>query len=72
MPKATLEFKLPDENEEFQSAVNGALMRSFVFDLWNHYRSIFKHSPDPAESEVAGRVLDDMREMASAIGVELP
>lgn len=72
MPKATLEFSLPEENEEFQAAVNGASMRSFVLDLWNHYRSISKHSNDPGEADAARKVLEDMRDTAAGMGVELP
>ena len=44
--KATLEYKLPDEQEEFQDAVNGAKWKYAMWKLDNELRSLIKHAPD--------------------------
>jgi hypothetical protein len=43
MPKAILEFQLPEEETEHEDALNGTLWRSVVADLDNTLRSWIKH-----------------------------
>ena len=44
--KATLEFNLPDDEHEFQAAVNGAKMRLALWDIDQWLRGQTKHAPD--------------------------
>ncbi len=49
MPKAILEFSLPEENEEFDSAKNGGLYKSVLWELDQYLRGRLKYEtlPDP-------------------------
>ena len=44
--KATLNYELPDEQEEFQDAINGIKWKSAMWDLDQHLRGLIKHAPD--------------------------
>jgi hypothetical protein len=56
--KATLEFNLPDEQSEFESAVNGHLYKHVVWDIDNYLRSKLKYS-DLTDTEYT--IYDDIR-----------
>lgn len=43
MPKAVLEFNLPDENAEFRSSLDGPRWQSAMWDLDQELRSKAKH-----------------------------
>jgi hypothetical protein len=44
--KATLEYNLPDEQEEFQDAVNGAKWKYVAWVMDNELRALTKYAPD--------------------------
>jgi len=44
--KATLEFNLPEEEEEHQTAFNGAHWRSISIDMDQYLRNKIKYSQD--------------------------
>lgn len=44
MPKATLEFQLPDELAEFRAANNGDVYSSLIWEFTNELRSKNKYS----------------------------
>jgi hypothetical protein len=44
--KATLEYNLPDEQEEFQDAVNGAKWKHVAWVMDNELRALTKYAPD--------------------------
>ena len=44
--KATLNYTLPDEQQEFQDAVNGIKWKSAMWDLDQRLRGLIKHAPD--------------------------
>ena len=48
--KATLEFDLPDEKEEFEIAVKSRDYYSQLWDIDQHLRSLLKHGDPEAES----------------------
>ena len=52
--KAILEFDLPEEKYEFDSAVNGCQWRSLVFDLDEKLRQDIKHQRFGDTTRVAG------------------
>lgn len=41
--KAILKFKLPEDNHEFLNAVNGAKMKSILWDLKEYFRDELKY-----------------------------
>lgn len=41
--KAILKFKLPEDNHEFTNAVNGAKMKSILWDLKEYFRNELKY-----------------------------
>lgn len=41
--KAILKFKLPEDNHEFTNAVNGAKMKSILWDLKEYFRDELKY-----------------------------
>jgi len=48
--KSVLEFDLPEENDDFLSAINGWKYNAIIFDLQNWLRSKYKHE-DLTEQE---------------------
>jgi len=57
--KATLEFDLPEENEEHKDAINGHLWKKVVWDLSQHLRSKIKYS-DLSDDQY--KIYEDLRE----------
>jgi hypothetical protein len=43
MPKVTIEFELPEENEEFAITNSAAGMASFLGEFKNHLRALVKY-----------------------------
>jgi len=59
---ATLTFNLPEEQEEFQIAVDGQKLRSILFRLDNDLRSIVKYnSEEHGYSEDYLKAVEDIR-----------
>jgi hypothetical protein len=52
MPKAILEFNLPEENEEFESAHKGILYKLVIWDLDMYLRDILKYNSDSYDEKV--------------------
>ncbi len=50
--KATLVYNLPDEQEEFQDAVNGAKWKYAMWVMDNELRALTKYAPDSMPDEV--------------------
>jgi len=46
MPKGILEFKLPEEKEEFEEAQKGGIYKLVLWDLDQHLRGIIKYNND--------------------------
>ena len=49
--KATLEFNLPEEREEFETSVNAYRYKSALWELDNYLRGKIKHAPDDMHDE---------------------
>lgn len=57
MPTATLKFALPEEQSEFDTALQGGRARSALWDIDQACRSLIKHGePTPAERALAERI----------------
>ena len=50
--KATLEYDLPDEQDEFEKAVNGAKYAYIIWELDHFLRAKTKYAPDSMPDEV--------------------
>lgn len=58
--RAILAFKLPQEQAEFDAAVNGSLAKAVLWDIDNRLRGLLKHG-DP--SEETARLAEEIRQM---------
>jgi hypothetical protein len=63
MPRATLTFRLPDEESEFRDAADGWRAKSVLRSLDEHLRSQIKHGELSHDVEVA---LQELREWLSS------
>jgi len=59
--KVTLEFELPDEQSDFDSAMNGYKWELAVWDMNQYLRSVIKYAPDETSEEVF-KALDKVRD----------
>lgn len=50
--KATLEFDLPEEQDEFETAVNAHKFRGVISDFLNETRSLLKHGSCCSDTKV--------------------
>ena len=66
--KATLEFNLPDEQLEFDNAVNGWRWSSIVWELDQHLRSQIKYNDKLTEEQY--KVLQEVRDKLHEIKYE--
>lgn len=60
MPKATLQFNLPDEQGDFDAAIHGREALSVLFDIHQRCRSLLKHG-NPTNEEA--RLAEEIQEM---------
>jgi hypothetical protein len=58
MPKATLEFSLPEERSEYLDAISGTNYSIFVSEFGNHLRSKLKYE---TLTEDEYRIYDEVR-----------
>jgi len=57
MPHAFIRFRLPEEQSEFQTAIQGGRARSALWDIDQECRSLLKHGePTPDERALAERI----------------
>lgn len=59
--KATLEFNLPDDQEDFQDAVNGQKWRLMVWEFDQYLRSQLKYNDNLSEEQY--KVYQEIRDM---------
>jgi hypothetical protein len=57
---AILRFRLPDEQTEFNAAMQGRDAKSVIWEVDQYCRGLLKHGTLPAESRQA---LEEIREM---------
>jgi hypothetical protein len=60
MPVATLRYRLPDEQAEFDAAREGGAARLLLWDIDQHLRSIVKHGSPSTETR---RLAEEIRGM---------
>ena len=63
MPIATLRFRLPEEQAEFDAARQGAAAKAVLWDIDQHCRSLLKHGEPLSEiKQLAERIRAMIRE----------
>jgi hypothetical protein len=63
MPKATLEFNLPEEQDEFETANNASKYYSVLWDLDQYLRNFVKYPSDredPILTDTMAKVRDEL------------
>lgn len=72
MPRATLTFTLPDEQSEFQNAVNGQAFKVVLFSFDQYLRNRVKYEPLPdAVYAALQSARSELHAMLSEHGVSL-
>jgi hypothetical protein len=57
MPHVLIRFRLPEEQSEFETAIQGGRARSALWDIDQACRSLLKHGePTEAEAALAERI----------------
>ena len=69
--EATLKFNLPEETEEFNTAVNASNYKNAVWEINQYLRNKAKHSSDENKSEIAQEVRDELYRLMSENNVTL-
>ena len=59
--KVTLEFELPDDQSDFDSAMNGYKWQLAVWDMNQYLRSVTKYASDDTSADVI-KALDKVRD----------
>lgn len=70
--KATLNYNLPDEQEEFQDAINGIKWKAAMWDLDQHLRGLIKNdlgSMDDGENQVFRNLRSTLHEIVLGYGL---
>lgn len=63
---ATLTYKLPEEREEFLTALNAGTYVSVLIELDNWLRSTLKYTDEPANREDARVMLQELRDLLTS------
>ncbi len=69
--EATLKFNLPEETEEFNTAVNASNYKNALWELNQYLRNESKWSSDENKSEIAQIVRDELYRLMSENNVAL-
>lgn len=68
--KATLEFNLPEETEDHNTALNGWRYKAAIDDIFQALRSMSKYDDSLSESDHV--ILEKIREKFTEITMDLP
>lgn len=60
MPKATLEFNLPEEIQEFETAANGWKFKVALWQYDQHLRGLVKYGTEEEQKEFSAQVARDL------------
>ena len=67
--KATLEYNLPDEQDEFEKAVNGGKYAYIIWEIDHFLRANTKYAPDSMPDEVH-KAYEDTRDKLRSLLTE--
>lgn len=68
--KATLEFNLPEDRNDFELATKGSKWYSVVWDMDQWLRSQYKHMPDSEYSQDSYEAYYQARQKLNALIIE--
>jgi len=68
MPKVTVQYSLPDEEHEYQSAMQGVEALAVLHDIDQHLRNLIKHGT-PSEETTA--LAEHIRQLIAEAEVKL-
>ena len=71
MPKASLKFDLPEEQHEFNSAVNGGKWKAIVHQVTEKLRSVRKNSNSEEKRTFADKLISEIYEEMNSEGLTL-
>jgi hypothetical protein len=72
VPKATLEFNLPEENSEHMCAVTAQDMNCALWDIQQMLRNKYKYGTNCNSSEeLIGQLYDQFFEIINTYGIDL-
>jgi predicted nucleic acid-binding protein len=61
MPKATITFDLPEEQSDYEVAMNAGKMYCALFEIYNVCRSEWKHNQNATEATIAvAEIINDL------------
>ncbi len=69
--EATLRFNLPEETEEFNTAVNASNYKNALWEINQYLRNESKWSSDENKSEIAQIIRDELYRLMSENNVTL-
>jgi uncharacterized UPF0160 family protein len=67
VPKATLEFNLPEEREEYNLCVNGSNYSSALWKFNEYLRNVLKHNPKDLSDEQLNLVEEIQKEFFESL-----
>lgn len=67
--KATLEFTLPEDREEYDQTVHASDYSAVIFDMLQQLRTVYKHGEDAVAAEHAQKWADVLRDILAEYGV---
>ena len=70
--KAKLTFNLPDDQDEFDNAINGFKAHSALWQISQNIRAIWKHGDlNESQYEIVNRIRDEFYEVIHEHGIKL-
>jgi hypothetical protein len=70
--KAKLTFNLPDDQDEFDNAINGSKAHLALWQISQNIRAIWKHGDlNDSQYEVVNRIRDEFFEVIHEHGIKL-
>jgi hypothetical protein len=67
MPKAILEYNLPEESSEYELAMNAGKYHSMLYEIYNYARGLRKY--DPRETVPTEEVAEKLYELIAGFDI---
>lgn len=73
MPKVTLSFKLPEEQEEYELTMKAGKLNILVYELDQHLRQLTRYAPETQPEEITDayqKIRNKLYELANELDVD--
>lgn len=73
MPKATIEYNLPEEQDDFELATNAGKYYAILFDLDQYLRNFVKYpsdKEDPILTDTMAKVRDELWKLMNSYNLD--